>query len=590
MRFRLGGLSRASTTFGAAMALLSCGGGASPGTTPPKGDAGGASDGPGGSVTHYDTSDLPAIQPGQYDPRAFGQADLSKLIFPAFSQVVTDGQDAQVLALAPDLLPRAWARWDTWGLKPGDYKFAFVRACVAQGTLFMGGTTASVLFQDEVSAADFSDQVSRDASGQPVPHGEIAANAYRATLANPAYQQRLVDIGKIQLDGGVDGLHYDEILGGYTGANWVGGNEGFDDYHVADFGAYLCAKYAGSSSALAALGVAADDHLDCTGQSGGRGFDYRGYLARHGAQSNPLSSARNPLAADWGTSVNNRPNPSSGTFLETYPALVYWQRIVVALRTYARQTYGREILISANGTFPFVDFQTIGLYDGNRDGPGNTEVNWVPRQGADLDGTRSFKTALEGFKARSKQIVDAVGGHEVPIVLFLDWPTSSMDRYYGLTPQGRQDYFRLYGAEVWALGMLFAPPLATTTDSNTATALGMMGFFQQLETYYRNHAAIYLGAQELADVATVSASNLTTVLASLPDGGTVLHLINHNYAAGVVTQPGVTASFPVASQPSSVTLASPDFAADKTVPVAYNAGTVTVDVGDLGAYVAVVVR
>ena len=541
-------------------------------------------------LTDYGTSDLPTITPGQYDARAFGHADVSKIIFPALSAVPTNKQDPQVLDLSPDLVPRAWLRKDTWGLKASDYDFTYPPACQAKGTLFMAGTTASMFYPDEVNSADFLDQVTRNAAGKPVPHPEVATNCYRATLANPAYRQRLVNIGKIQIDGGVDGVHFDEVLGGYTGANWAGGNEGFDNYHVADFGAYLCTKYAKSLTTLTTtLDVKASDNLDCTGPSGGRNFDYRGYIARHDALSSPLSSL-NPLAADWGTNINNRPDPSKGTFLETYPALVYWQQIVVALRTYARQTYNREILISANGIFPFVDLQSLGLYTPNADGPGNTSFDWVPVTGSDLNGTVSFKTQLEMMKAHANSIAQSTGAQAVPMLLFLDYATPSLNRYYALPLQARKDYFRLYAAEAYALGIWFAVPLATTSDTNTATALGMMDFFKQLRDYYKGHAALYKDAQEQSGAPTVSASNVTTVLTKLPDESTVVHVINHNYSAGVVNQQGVTVSFPMAATPTSVMLASPDFGSDRTASFTYSGGTVTVTVGELDAYVAVVAK
>ena len=37
------------------------------------------------------------------------------------------------------------------------------------------------------------------------------------------------------------------------------------------------------------------------------------------------------------------------SFIETYFFLVYWQEIVVAVRSYAREKYGKEVLITANG-------------------------------------------------------------------------------------------------------------------------------------------------------------------------------------------------------------------------------------------------
>jgi hypothetical protein len=536
----------------------------------------------------------PPIVAGETHPEALGRTDLSHVVFTAFSQVPTSSYDQQVLELVPDLLPRAWQRWDRWGLSPGDYAFGYATASRSLGITFVSGTTASAFFEDEVSAEDFEDQVTRNASGEPVVHPELTAiaskNGYRGSLASPGYRQRLIDIGKLQIDGGVDGLHFDEVLGGYTGANWVGGNEGFDDPHVADFGTYLCDKYKDSPATLVnERGITPEDHLDCSSTARGRSFDYRGYLARHGAQAAPLGSL-NPLAADWGSNLNNRPDPAKGTFLETYPALVYWQQIVVALRKYARETHGREILISSNGIFPFVDFQTIGLYDGNHDGLGSTEVDWVPVENGELDGTVSFKEAILSLKARSKRMVEFVGGKEVPLIFFLDWPTPMMERYYALPLGARMDYIRLRLAEASALGVRFAVPLATTTDANTATALGMMDFFKELRAYYREHADLYRGAEVLPDQPTVSVPGVSAVLTRLPDGRSVLHLINHVYLGGIVPQSNVTASIPSAETPASVTLASPDFSEDRTASFEYAERTLTVTLDELDAHVAVVVE
>lgn len=541
------------------------------------------------------------LAPGETDPRAIGKADLSGITFTAFSQTGNQQNDSQVLDLVPDLVPRAWARWDVLGLKPADYDFTYPAACKAKGITFVAGTTASVIFKDEVTPDEFLDQVTRDAAGNPVPHSGIVPNAYRATLASPAYRQRLIDIAKVQIDGGVDGLFFDEVLGGYAGANWTGGNEGFDDHQIADFGAYLCNKYSASPAKLTGdLGVTPADKLDCTEASAGRTFNYRGYLARHGAETAPLGSL-NPLAPDWGTTVNNRPDPAKGTFLETYPTLVYWQEVVVAVRTYAREKYNREVLITSNGVFPYVDFQGVGLYDWNIEGTGPRGFDWVPVKGGnptcyeatagcELNGTPSFVPALKNLKARSKRIMEATKGPEVPVLLFLDWPTDTMNRYYALPLQQRQDYFRLFVAEASALGVWYSIPLATTTDAKTATALAMMDFFKHLRGFYKDHADLYHGALESTGVPTVSAPSTATVLTTLPDGRTVLHVINHSYVGGVVGQKDVTATFPRATAPTTVTLVSPDFTADKTALFTYQDGVVTVTVGDLDASVAVVAR
>jgi hypothetical protein len=526
------------------------------------------------------------------DPTAFGKGDLSGVTVAAFSQVNVDGTDPQVLALTPDLVPRAWGQWDTSGLKAGDYAFAYPRSCQAAGVKFVGGLTASVMFVDEMSTADFGDEVGRDASGNPVPHPEIVAGAYRGALASPGFRQRLVTIAELQIDGGVDGLFFDEVNSSYIGASYSG-DEGFDDHDVADFGRFLCRTRGGSSSTLGALQITAADGYDCTTADPGAAFDYRGYLARLGVAGAPLGAA-NPLAALWGTTTANRPDPTRGTFVEAYPSLVYWQSIVATIRSYARAKYGKEIFVTANGIFPFVDFQSVGLYDYNPDGPGPKGFDYAPLTGTapdvHYDGTRSFMPAFASLRANSDRIVGAVGGQPVPLLLFLDWPTDSINRYYAMPTAERQDYIRVALAEAYAYGEWFSLPLATTTDTSTATALGMMGFFQSIRAFYEAHAALFHGAEDAAAPATVPQASIATRTTTLADGRTVVHLVNHAYSAGFVAQQGVTVSLPLPGAPSTVTLASPDFTADQPATFAFASGQLTVNVGTLLSTMVVVVK
>jgi hypothetical protein len=535
--------------------------------------------------------------PPVIDPAAIGHTDLSNVTVAAFSQVGTNGNDPQVLALAPDIVPRAWAQWDITGIHASDYVFSYPQACQANGVTFVGGLTASVIFQDEMSAADFADEVGRDATDQPVAHDEIVPGAYRGALASPGFRQKLVDIAKLQIDGGVDGVFFDEVNSSYSGANYSS-DEGFDDHDVADFGRFLCAKHAGDPAALAAFDLQPVDGLDCAATDPGAGFNYRGYLARLCAATAPLGAA-NPLATEWGTTIANRPDPSLGSFVQVFPSLVYWQEIVVAVRQYARETYGKEILITGNGILPFVDFQSVGLYDYNPDGPAPLGFDYVPTIGTapdvHFDGTVSFLSVLAGLKAQSKSLVESVGGTEVPVLVFLDWPTDSINRYYALPTAERQDYVRIFLAEATASGVWFSLPLSTTTDTNTATALGMMDFFATMRDFYRGHADLFRGAHDVAEapavlVAGVSAAGVASRLVTLDDGRTVLYLVNHNYADGFVPQSAVSATIPVAAAPTSVTLASPDLAGDQTATFTVAGGDVTVNVGTLVSSVAVVVR
>jgi hypothetical protein len=89
----------------------------------------------------------------------------------AFSQVGTNESDPQVLALAPDIVMRAWQAWDGVGTKASDYDFTYTAACQAAGIRFIGGTTATAMFKEQwASAAEFEAMATRDASGALVAH------------------------------------------------------------------------------------------------------------------------------------------------------------------------------------------------------------------------------------------------------------------------------------------------------------------------------------------------------------------------------------------------------------------------------------
>ncbi len=543
---------------------------------------------PDASDASSSDSSVSRVFPVTLNPEAIGNKDTSKLLFAAFSQVGDWSSDSQVLDLAPDIVPRAWSKWDTDGTKPSDYNFSYTSNCQSKGITFVGGLTASVIFQDEMNADDFADEVGRDAANNPVAHSEIVTGAYRSTLASPGFRQRLIDIAKIQIDGGVDGLFFDEVNSSYIGANY-NGNEGFDDHQVMDFGRFLCTKFANNPDKLTSFDLAPVDSLNCDDADPGATFDYRGYLSRHNAQTAPLGSL-NPLAPEWGTTIQNRPDPANGTFVETAAPLVYWQDIVTQVRNYARQVYNKEIFITANGIFPFVDFQTVGLYDWNKDSTALRGFDYVPVVGSHYDGTVSFLAVLSNLKSTSKRIVESAGGREVPLLLFLDWPTDSINRYYAMPTSERQDYVRIFTAEAYSLGMIFALPLTTTTDTSSATALGMFDFFTRLRAFYSEHRALYEGAQPLAGNPTVSASNVTTQLNSLPNGQTALHLINHNYSSGVIAQAQLAVSVPQTQAPASVTLVSPDNSADVDIPFAFSDGRVTFEIDTLGASAVIWIR
>jgi hypothetical protein len=528
----------------------------------------------------------------QIDPATYGTHDPSGLTVFGFSEESMDlPADPQVLEMKPNIVPRAWQRWDIYGTQSSDYNWNYPAQAQADGITFIGGSTATVLFQDEFPvSAQFNAVVSCNAQGQPVVHAPL--NFYRGSVASPTYRQYIIGIGELQIDGGVNGLFFDEVDESYEGATYGNGNEGFDDADVADFGGFLCAKHPNLSASdwQTQFGVTAADKLNCSlsADQRGRTFDYRGYLARNGWQTDPLNSS-NPLAAEWGSILGGHPESQSGTFTGTYISLVYWQDIVLTLRNYARQKYGREVYITANGVFPFVDFQMNGLWDGNPDGPGGTSADYCPLSpDGHLDGTQSLLQAFLSIKQRSARI----DGRVVPVAAFIDWPTGVMTRYLSLPSSEQQDYWRMYVPEALAATVYLNMHLLDSIGDPTAQQLGLMPLFEQTAAFYESpaHSALYHNTQDLTGTVTVSVPNISTNLTQLSDGRTVAHLINHNYSQGFQEQDAVVAAFPLTKAPVSVTLVSPDYAQDMQASFTYVGGQVHVTIPRLVSYLAVVAQ
>ena len=214
-------------------------------------DAGGSSDAPV-AVTDGGVLDV-GVGPWTALPDAAAPVPLDDVTVYAFSQSGDNESDPQLITLAPDMSIRTFSRWDTYGTRVGDYDFGYVASAHAAGVKFIGGTTATVLFEDEFPnpefpATTYSDLAARDATGAVVTHPSSPTSFHRGSLANPIYRDYLIRIGQLQIDGGVDGLFFDELNQDYQGANYDG-NEGFDAYHLADFNAYLLWRFPGADYA-----------------------------------------------------------------------------------------------------------------------------------------------------------------------------------------------------------------------------------------------------------------------------------------------------------------------------------------------------
>jgi hypothetical protein len=519
---------------------------------------------------------------------AQGDGRAADLTVFGFSQSDVSGEDPQVYQLAPDINIRAVQKWSTSGDEAADYNFAQLGRYHEKGIRFTGGGTASIIFpQDFPTPEIFDDMSTRDADNVPVPHDEIGVpgGPRRGNMFNPKYRQYLLNWAKIQIDGGVDGIFLDEVISGFSGGQKYNfnGNEGFDDYAIAEFNRYLMKKYPTATAAdwKSRFGMT-DDNLirrDVPPGDLARNFNYRTYLRAHGWNRDPLTSA-NPLAREWGDVIDNRMYADDMSFTATY-LRHYWKKMVAELRVYAMNTAQRRILITSNGLFPYVDFTSVGMYPWNPDEqtPDGKGADYMPVVDGHLNGAKSLQANYRYLKDKSAQIAG-----DVPVTVFIDWPNEMMTAYLNLPLAEKQDYWRIFGAEAYANG-LFPAFFLKDTLNPPAEQYGMLGFLQTYSRFYKDHRALYrdnaYGTQAVrVDVGNVSAS----LLIRRHGGARTLHLVNHAYNQGIIPRTGFTVAVDLGSCPRRVSVVSPDFTGSKAAPFTCDHGKLTVTVDRLDYY------
>lgn len=514
----------------------------------------------------------------------------------AFSQSNVDQEDAQVYQLKPDVVIRAIGKWSTMGDEASDYDFGQITRYHRDHVAFIGGGTASVIFRQEfASNAIFDDMSTRDANNIPVPHDYIVPGARRGSLFNPKFRKHVVDYCKLQIDGGVDGVFLDEVIAGFAGGeafNW-NGNEGFDDYALADFNRYLLEKYPGfTAKDWKNRFDMTDDNLiqrDIPAANLTRNFNYRTYLQAHGwdgkKHANGPLLAHNPLAIEWGIVTSNRMYADDRSFTGTYLRR-YWREMINELREYARNKAKRHILITSNGLFPYVDFNSVGMYPYNPDEktPDNRGADYVPTTGGHLNGKKSLMANYRYLKDMNRRIAG-----EVPLVVFIDWPTDMMNDYLALPLGEKKDYWQIFGAEAYASGIFPAFHLKDTVGSPTATDQGMMDFFVEYNRFYKNNRHLFRGSMDSGEKVSVSADNIAAGLMARNDAK-VLHLINHNYDRGILSRKKFNVTVNMTSKPNRVTMISPDFTGEKPPNYQFKNGALTVNVDEIRYYDIIVIE
>jgi hypothetical protein len=495
--------------------------------------------------------------------------------------------DTQVFAVKPHMNIRTWSQWNNWGTHAQDFKnISSVEQYHQHSVKLIGGVVATVFFFEQAKdSAHFKEMVTRDALGNFVKHGN---GAYRGNIANPGYREYVFNNIKLQIDQGVDGIFLDEVLGGYSGA-YYNGNEGFDDYHLKDFNKYLAEKYPAYSMDdwITKFGMTKDNFLDLSKPLDdlNQNFNYRKYLKEQNYESNPLAKS-NPLSKEWGLVIENRASPEQDNFLSKY-TMLYWEDLVKKIREYGRLKFNREILITSNGILPYVDFNSLGMYEGNKDDKGK-EAMYVPVRKKSLDGTVSLQAVFKGLYNKSQKIS---GG--APVVLFIDWPTKMMNSYYNFSFAEKQSYWKIYTAEAYANGLFMAFTLKTSMPKDpTAFSFGLLDFFEEYSSFYKKNAACYHQNIVMNLPVTVSELNInSSVFLKKEEKEYLVHLVNHNYVvdSGMVEKKHFKISLPLDSLPKSIRIKSPDYNSKKEPVFTYENKLLTVTIEKLHYYDVLVV-
>jgi hypothetical protein len=535
----------------------------------------------------------------EYSEPSFNPSDISGCTVYVLSQSNVNETEFSVHEVGPDVNIRAMMKWSKYGDNPLDYDFTPIKRYHENGIRFIGGGTASVIFEGDFKSKEiFKDMATRDASNRLVTHNEVVEGAYRGSLANPRFRQYIIDWCRLQIDGGVDGLFFDEVAGAFSGgsAKNYNENEGFEDYFIADFNKYLLDKYPDYTEEDWKNNFGMNDkniiRTDVRYDNLENNFNYRKYLAEHGwngdtPSTNPHNKA-NPLAAEWGNISSNRLYQAD-TFLTAYVTL-YWKEIVEKVRTYAREKYGKNILITSNGIFPFVDFNSLGMYAWNPDEETQDRkgADYVPVTFGHLNASKSLMQTYRKLNAKNRETAGTV-----PLVTFIDWPTETINGYNSLPIEEKKDYWRIFGAETYACGLYPAFHLKDTIGGLTAADAGMLPFFKEYKKFYKINRDVfdYKNYYYSNAKATVNRNSIALNLMKQNDGSRyAVHLVNHRYSDRIIPQENFMVAVTLEKSPVSAYMISPDFKGRKKLSFDYQNNELRIDVDKIVYYDVIVIN
>jgi hypothetical protein len=453
--------------------------------------------------------------PGHAQEGPIGGADAPRL-YVIYEPLVSPSDLPIMQRLRPELVCRGWFKWrdardyqrDAW----------IIDRCHALGVRVQGGVTVAALYPGEngISEEQFLDYATRGPRGDLVP----IVDWYHVALHNPELREYIKGFVRQQIDAGVDGIWFDEIEGIY---GWE--HEGYDDYAIDAFADYLGRKY------IDGRGWDEDDPrfgtelgIDLTRYGPTIwDFDYRQWLGQEtDAEGQSLADdpwqgpwerpwlSDNPLYREWGHAW--RPDPRAQATFQGESVLGFWREFVEYAREYARETTGRELVITCNENRtprPYVDFQQ----------PHDPQLPRTTPEG-DLDPTHWGLLWLEDRVRLAEEVTPGA-----PVVQFVDWPGET-DRLNSLPPQQIGTFLHTYVPEAYAAGALFALPVRGYSYS--AKDRGMLRDTALLADHLRRYDSLLFDATEPSpdSVDTGGGEDIVARVRQRSDR-TVVHLIDH---------------------------------------------------------------
>lgn len=328
-----------------------------------------------------------------------------------------------------------------------------------RGIIFCTMITSSAIIEDIVPPGKLDEWASRDAAGRIIP----TASWHQGCLNNPEYRTFVRDIGRAVIDGGADGIHYDES---YSRWFWMQPIPCFCDACCAELRSWLKGRY-DAATLRERWGI---DDIET--------FDYRRYLSEHGWTDEPW---RSPIHDDW--------------WLMQLHSTLRWEKwIVDDNKAYARDRYGRDVVTNANqymipnlsavltGESRIYDFVNIGtgLSLSYRDGRSFRWLRLSPSEGS----------LVPLYKMGRAHAPDK------PVVVFLDIQDHP-EHLAALPPRQEGLYMQWLFAEAHLSGCYFAAHHRFSFYEAPLEPQVAAGQF------FKRHAGWYTGSRPVADIAVL---------------------------------------------------------------------------------------